>query len=162
MVSCVNTWCHVPLEVSFYSHQTSWLFMDTIDGRCLFIFIFCFPPFFPNMPYLQIFHWTPHFSFFSFVPLHSSSLLSFLFIVTTLTLVSWPRQGLVKVWAMKPISHISCFWECRKMWGNEPPHSQVSSHFGNWSLNGLLNLQKTIKKVKNHWIDEFLISLKIS
>jgi hypothetical protein len=35
---------------------------------------------------------------------------------------------------MKPESHISCSRECRKVWGNEPPHSKVSSHFGNWTL----------------------------
>jgi len=30
---------------------------------------------------------------------------------------------------MKPGSHISCSWECKRVWGNEPPHSQVNSHF---------------------------------
>jgi hypothetical protein len=34
-------------------------------------------------------------------------------------------------------SHISCSQECRIMWGNEPSHSQVNSHFENWSPNGL-------------------------
>lgn len=28
-------------------------------------------------------------------------------------------------------SHISCSQECKKMWGNESSHSQVSSHFEN-------------------------------
>ncbi len=28
----------------------------------------------------------------------------------------------------------------RKVWRNEPSHSQVSSHFGSWSLDGLSNL----------------------
>ncbi len=32
----------------------------------------------------------------------------------------------------KPSSHISCSWECRRMWRNEPSHSQISSHFGSW------------------------------
>jgi len=38
----------------------------------------------------------------------------------------------------------------------------VSSHFGNWSLDGLPNFQKAIAGVKADWIKEFLISLKIS
>jgi len=37
----------------------------------------------------------------------------------------------------KPESHISCSRECRRLWGNELSHSQVSSHFGNRSPNGL-------------------------
>jgi hypothetical protein len=28
---------------------------------------------------------------------------------------------------------LSRIWECARMWGNEPPHSQVSSHFGSWN-----------------------------
>jgi hypothetical protein len=31
---------------------------------------------------------------------------------------------------VRPKNHISCSWEFRKMWGNEPTHSQVDSHFG--------------------------------
>jgi hypothetical protein len=31
-----------------------------------------------------------------------------------------PREG--------PGSHITCSWECQRMWGNEPSHSQVNSH----------------------------------
>jgi hypothetical protein len=54
--------------------------------------------------------------------------------VTTLTTKvrdqgkGWQRCGP----RMKPGSHISCSQKCRKVWGNEPPHSQVSSHFGSW------------------------------
>jgi hypothetical protein len=62
----------------------------------------------------------------------------------------------------KPGSHISCFRECKRVWGNEPSHSQVNSHFGNWSPHGLPNLQKTIARVKTYWIEEFLILLKSS
>jgi hypothetical protein len=40
-------------------------------------------------------------------------------------------------------SHISC--------------SQVSSHFGSWSPDGLLKLHRTIAEVKTHWIRKFLI-----
>jgi hypothetical protein len=39
---------------------------------------------------------------------------------------------------------------------------QVNSHFGSWSLDGHLNLQMEIEGVKNHWIEEFLISLESS
>jgi hypothetical protein len=46
------------------------------------------------------------------------------------------------------------------MQGNEPPHSQMSSHFGSWSFNGIRNFQKAISRVKSHWIERFLISLK--
>jgi hypothetical protein len=33
----------------------------------------------------------------------------------------------------KPKSHISCSRECKRLWGNEPSHSQVNSHVGSWS-----------------------------
>jgi len=38
----------------------------------------------------------------------------------------------------------------------------VSSHFENWSSDGLSNLQRAIAKVKTHWIEEFPISMEIS
>jgi len=50
----------------------------------------------------------------------------------------------------------------QKSWGNEPPHSQVSSHFESWSPNGLSNLQRVITGVKTYWIEKFLISLESS
>jgi hypothetical protein len=59
-------------------------------------------------------------------------------VVATLALGSWPKQGLAKVHAKNEGVHISYSWECRKVWRNEPPHSQVNSHFGSWSPNGLL------------------------
>jgi hypothetical protein len=34
--------------------------------------------------------------------------------------------------------------KCRKMWGNEPAHSQMNSHFGSWSFDGFSNFQKAI------------------
>jgi hypothetical protein len=46
--------------------------------------------------------------------------------------------------SVKVDSHISCSWECGRLQGNEPPHSQVSSHFRSWSPNGLPNLQRVI------------------
>jgi hypothetical protein len=51
-------------------------------------------------------------------------------------------------------------WEWRKMWGNEPSHSQGSFHFGSWSLSEPPNLEKPIAKVKTHWIENFLLSLE--
>jgi hypothetical protein len=78
--------------------------------------------------------------------------------VATQTLGSRPRQGCRP--SRKPGSHISCSRECRRMWGNEPSHSQVSSHFGSWSHDGLLNFQRAIIGAKTHWIEKFLISLK--
>ncbi len=50
-------------------------------------------------------------------------------------------------------------WESVK---EELSHSQVSFHFGSWSLDGLLNIQRVIVGDKTHWIEKFLISLKIS
>ncbi len=35
------------------------------------------------------------------------------------------------------------------MWGNEPSHSQVSSHFGSWNPDGLLNFWKSDCKGQN-------------
>jgi hypothetical protein len=61
---------------------------------------------------------------------------------------------------MKPGSHISCSRKCGRVWRNEPPHSQVNSHFGSWNPNGLPNFQRAIIKVKTHWNEEFLISLE--
>ncbi len=46
-------------------------------------------------------------------------------------------------------SHVSCSQECRRMWGNEPSHSQANTHFGSWNPNGLLNLQSAIARIKN-------------
>jgi hypothetical protein len=43
---------------------------------------------------------------------------------------------------------------------DEDSHSQVSSHFGSWSLGGLPNIQRAISKVKTPCIEEFFISLK--
>jgi len=44
----------------------------------------------------------------------------------------------------KPKNHTACFRECRKVWGNEPSHSQGNSqgnsHFGKWSPNGVPNI----------------------
>jgi hypothetical protein len=61
-----------------------------------------------------------------------------------------------------PRNDISCSWECRRVWGNEPSHSQMSSHLGSWSLNGLLNFQKVIVRAKTQWIENFLILLESS
>jgi hypothetical protein len=53
-------------------------------------------------------------------------------------------------------SHVACFRECKRVWGNRPSHSQGNSHFGSWSLGGLLNFQSAITRVKTHRIEEFL------
>jgi hypothetical protein len=65
--------------------------------------------------------------------------------VATLTLGSWPRQRFARVRAKRSVR------ECE----NEDSHSQVSSHFGNWSPGGLPNLQKAITKVKTPRIKDF-------
>jgi hypothetical protein len=55
---------------------------------------------------------------------------------------------------MKPGSHISCSQEFRKVWGNEPSHSQVNSHFGQF-FTGKLQGSKLIalKIFLYHWKD---------
>jgi hypothetical protein len=84
-----------------------------------------------------------------------------LVIVATLALGLQPMQGLIKVRGKsEPRSHISCSRECKR--GNEPPHSQVSFHFGSYTPNGLPNLQRAITKVKTYWIENFLILLESS
>jgi len=83
--------------------------------------------------------------------------------VATLALGLRPKQGFEKVRAKcEARSHISCSWECKKVWGNGPSHSQMSSHFGSSNPSGFLNLQSAIVGVKTHWIEDFLISLEIS
>ncbi len=44
---------------------------------------------------------------------------------------------------------------------NEHSHSQMNSHFGSWSPNGVPKLQRTITKVKTPRLVEFFISLEI-
>jgi len=81
--------------------------------------------------------------------------------VGTLTLGSQTRQGLVKVQAKYEVgSHISCSRECKKVWGNEPSHSQVSSHFESWSIDGFPNFQRVIVGVITHWMEKFFIPLE--
>jgi hypothetical protein len=59
-------------------------------------------------------------------------------IVATLALGSWPRQRLARVRAKTKLgSHISCSWECKRVWGNEPSHSRRHSHFRNLSPDGV-------------------------
>jgi len=83
--------------------------------------------------------------------------------LTTLALGSWPSKGQQRCEPRVKLGrHISCSRECRKVWGNEPLHSQVSSQFGNWSPDGLSNLQREIAGAKIHWIEEFLISMESS
>jgi hypothetical protein len=48
-------------------------------------------------------------------------------------------------------------WESVK---NEPPHPQVSSHFGSWSPDGPPNFQRVIIGVKTHYIKKFIIPLE--
>jgi hypothetical protein len=62
------------------------------------------------------------------------------YIVVTLALGLRPRQGFAKVQAKTGSrSHIPCSRECKRVWGNEPSHSQVNSHFGSSNFNGLPN-----------------------
>jgi len=83
--------------------------------------------------------------------------------VATLALGLRPKQGLEKVWAKcEAGSHISYSWECKRVWGNEPSHSQMNSQFGSSSPSGFPNLQRVIAGVKTHWIEDLFISLERS
>jgi len=48
----------------------------------------------------------------------------------------------------KPESHITYSWECKKVWGSEPSHSQGNSHFVRWSPDGLPKLHRAISRSK--------------
>jgi hypothetical protein len=49
------------------------------------------------------------------------------------------------------------FPRIRKVWGNEPTHSQMGSHLiGSWSPSGLLIFQRMIVWIKTHWIEAVL------
>jgi len=64
-----------------------------------------------------------------------------------------PRQS--------PWVAFSCLWECKRMWGKEPSHSQVNSHVGSWSPGGLPNVQRAITRVKTQWLEKIFILLEI-
>jgi len=67
--------------------------------------------------------------------------------VATLMLGSWSRQKGLKGTGQE---------ECEK----EDSHSQVSSPFESWSLDGLPNLHRAIAEVKTPRIKKFFISLE--
>jgi hypothetical protein len=71
-------------------------------------------------------------------------------VVATLALGSRPSQRFARAWAKKNVK------ECE----DEDSHSQMNSHFGSWSPNGLPNLQKVIAEVKTPRIEKFFISLE--
>jgi len=75
--------------------------------------------------------------------------------VATLALGSQPRQGLTRLWTKRESR------EWKKVWGNEPSHSQGSFHFGSWSLGGLPNVQRVIAGAKTQLIENLFIPLKI-
>jgi hypothetical protein len=70
--------------------------------------------------------------------------------VVTLALGSQRRQGVARLWAK---------WETReshhmllgvqRVWGNQPSHSQVNSHGGNWSPKWTLETSKSNFKSQN-------------
>jgi hypothetical protein len=50
-------------------------------------------------------------------------------------------KGLTRLGAKRKLgNYTTCSRECRKMWENEPSHSQGNSHFGKWGPGGLSNL----------------------
>jgi hypothetical protein len=64
--------------------------------------------------------------------------------VITLVLGSQPKQGVARCGARgKPENHISCSWECKRVWRNEPSHSQMNSHLKNWSPKWIIKFLKS-------------------
>jgi hypothetical protein len=55
-----------------------------------------------------------------------------------------------------PRERLESVGECE----NVHSHSQVNSHFGNWSPSGLLNFQRAIARVKTHRPEELFTSLE--
>jgi predicted RNA-binding protein with PUA domain len=77
-----------------------------------------------------------------------------------LTTKAKAREGAGQKWSPGVTLHAPGrlrVWESGKI---EFPHPQVNSHFGSWSPDGLLNLQRVIARAKTHQIEEFLISLE--
>jgi hypothetical protein len=83
------------------------------------------------------------------------------FCVATLTLDLWPKQRFARLRVKREVrGHTSCSRECKRMWVDEPSHSQGNSHLGTWSPGGLPNFQGMIVRVKTHWFKKFFISLE--
>ncbi len=70
---------------------------------------------------------------------------------------SWPKQGFAKVWAKSKFeSHISCSRDCKRVWGIEPSHSQVNSHWTPKSLEGDCKGQNSLNWNVPYIIRKFL------
>ncbi len=60
-----------------------------------------------------------------YLPFNSLMSTIFNYIVATLALGSWLKQGFARLWAKKEaMSHTTYSWECERVWGNEPSHPQ--------------------------------------
>jgi hypothetical protein len=75
-----------------------------------------------------------------------------MFCVATLTLGSWPRQGVKRLWAKRKTreSH-HLLPGVQRMWENEPSHTQVNSHCGSWSPKWTLKSLECNFKGQNPW-----------
>jgi hypothetical protein len=81
--------------------------------------------------------------------------------VATLALGSRPRQGLVRLRAKREARGSDLMLlGVQRVWRNEPSHSQVNSHFGSWSPNGLSNFQKAIAGVEPIGLKNYLCHWK--
>jgi hypothetical protein len=63
--------------------------------------------------------------------------------VATLALALRPKQGVARLWANRKTreSH-HMLPGVQRVWGNEPSHSRVNSHVGNWSPKWILKPSK--------------------
>jgi hypothetical protein len=78
--------------------------------------------------------------------------------VATLALGSRPKQGVVRLRAKRETQEsLHMFPGVQRVWRNEPSHSQVNSHVGNWTPNGLPTLQSAIAGVKTHCLEKKII-----
>jgi hypothetical protein len=70
-------------------------------------------------------------------------------------------KGAGQEWSLRITFHALGVKECERVWGNEPPHSQMSSHFGSWSPYGLLNFKEWLQRSKPIWLKNFLYHWKV-
>jgi hypothetical protein len=81
--------------------------------------------------------------------------------VVTLALGLRLKQRLARLRAKREAQespHI--FSRVQKVWGNEPSHSQVNSHCGNWHPKWTFEFHNAIARAKTHRFEEFFISLE--
>jgi hypothetical protein len=161
-------WCVHLVLISFQQNGVNFTFREVINTRFISLHIF-FNNLFPTCPNHNIMKilWCfiikklPSHKNFNCIHLSLHLFIHYDCRNLSLRLVTKAKacKGASQEWSPRISFHAP---ERLRIWENggiEPPHSQVNSHFGSWSHDGLPNLQRTIVGVKTHWIKKFLISL---